>query len=69
MMLKGKRKGVGLEIKTFKGRGGKTYIVFRAQNRAFHVFQEVEAKQAARDCGSRPQGNTRVMWNELWNKK
>lgn len=31
-----------------------------------HVFEEVEAKDAARKCGSAIKGNTRQMWNELW---
>lgn len=37
---------------------------------AFHVFVEVEAKEAAKDCGATDMGNanTRDMWNKLWNK-
>ncbi|KJR41784.1 hypothetical protein MCHI_002320 [Candidatus Magnetoovum chiemensis] len=40
----------------------------------YHVFVEVAAKQAARECGVSDKNvngndrNTREMWNELWDK-
>lgn len=40
MTVKRKKRGFGLEIKTFRGKSGTTYIVFRKQ-RSFHVFSEV----------------------------
>lgn len=68
MSVKPKRCGLGMEMRTFTGRSG-NYLFFRTREGAFHVFQEVEAKEAARDCGSKSEGNTRQMWQEIWNKK
>ncbi len=48
--LKPKKSGYGLEFKAFEGEKS-TYIVFRTPDGAFHVFSEIEATQAARDCG------------------
>jgi hypothetical protein len=44
--IKGKRSGFGLEIKTFQGHSGRTYIVFKLPTWAFHTFVETEAKEA-----------------------
>ena len=60
-----KRKGVGLESKTFVGNSGTTYLVFRSTGGSFHVFAEVEAKEAARDCGGKG-SNTREEWRSIW---
>lgn len=68
MKVKQKRHGFGLEMKTFEGQDGNSYLVFRTSNGSFHVFMEVEAKEAARQCGTTKQGNTREMWSALWNK-
>ncbi len=68
MMLKPKRRGFSLEMRTFKGTSGMSYPVFRSREGSFHVFQEVEAKDAAADCGARRDGNTRHMWKKLWGK-
>ncbi len=66
--VKGKKAGIGLEMKTFKGTKG-NYIVFKLPTGAFHTFVETEAKSAAKDCGStRTDTNTREYWRELWNK-
>jgi hypothetical protein len=62
-----KRQGVGLEMKTFKGKG-QNYLVFRTPKGAYHVFLEVEAKQAARDCGASKEKNTVQMWKDLWER-
>jgi hypothetical protein len=61
-----KKKGYGLEIKTFKGKSGNSYLVHRTQEGSFHVFVEVEAKSAAKDCGDHMSGNTRSQWEKLW---
>jgi hypothetical protein len=61
-----KRAGFGLEAKTFTGKSGRTYIVFRSANGSFHAFAEVEAKEAARDCGAAPGHNTRSEWESRW---
>ncbi len=68
MALKPKREGVGLEMRTFKGNEGR-YLVFLTPYGSYHVFKEVEAKQAARDCGARVEDNTREMWKQVWNRR
>lgn len=60
-----KRQGLGLEAKTVAGKSGDTYLVFRATNGSYHVFVEIEAKKAARDCGGKGK-NTRAMWKDVW---
>lgn len=69
MPIKPKKHGLGLEMRTFEGDSRNTYLVFRTKEGGFHVFQEVEAKESARDCGAKTEGNTRKMWQEVWNKK
>ncbi len=69
MSVKPKKKGLGLEMRTFKDKSGTTYLVFRSRNGSFHVFQEVEAKEAAKKCGAKRRGSTRQMWQEVWKKK
>jgi predicted RNase H-like nuclease len=61
-----KRSHVTLETRTFSGASGITYLVFRTAGGSFHVFTEVEAKEAARDCGARVEANTREMWKQVW---
>ena len=68
MKSKAKRKGLGLEMRTFSGISGTSYLVFRTRAGSFHVFEEVEAKEAAQDCGAQRENNTRFMWNKLWKK-
>ncbi|HZT20069.1 MAG TPA: hypothetical protein VFA23_11755, partial [Dongiaceae bacterium] len=63
--FKAKKRGVGLEVRTFKGRSGAAYVVFKATNGSFHVFVETEAKAAAVDCGA-GKGNTRQQWESVW---
>lgn len=62
---KAKRKGLGLEIRTFTGKSGSVYTVLRTTGGSFHVLVETEAKAAARDCGAKS-GNTRQQWETLW---
>ena len=61
---KAKRKGLGLEVRTFTGKKG-VYTVLRTTGGSFHVLVETEAKAAARDCGIKS-GNTRQRWEKLW---
>lgn len=68
-MLKDKREGTELAFKTFVGSAGTRYLVFRSLEGSFHVFAEVEAKQAARECGVAELANTRQMWESLWEKQ
>jgi hypothetical protein len=65
-MLKDKRGGTELAFKTFLGHDGTRYLVFPLLDGSFHVFAEVEAKQAARECGAAEGANTRQMWESLW---
>jgi hypothetical protein len=69
-MFKDKREGTGLEFKTFIGADGRRYLVFRSLEGSFHAFAEIEAKQAARECGATesPTANTRTMWESLWDQ-
>ncbi len=68
--LKRKRGNVALEIRTFEGKDGDTYIMFKEPNEdKFHVFVEVEAKKAADDCGiDTSEGQTRSLLAKLWNQ-
>ena len=68
-MLKDKREGTELSFKTFVGSDGTRYLVFRSLDGSFHVFAEVEAKQAARECGAAELANTRQMWESLWEQQ
>ena len=68
-MLKDKREGTELGFKTFVSSDGIRYLVFRSLEGSFHVFAEVEAKQAARECGAAELTNTRQMWESLWEKQ
>jgi hypothetical protein len=63
--MKAKKQGYGLETQTFRGASGRQYMVFKARNGGFHVFAEVEAKNAASDCGAKS-GHTRERWKSLW---
>jgi hypothetical protein len=60
-----KPKGKGLEIKTFKGQSGQTYLVIKTLGGGFHVFAETEAKEAAEDCNGHGK-NTRQKWESIW---
>lgn len=66
MALKKKKQGLGLEMRTFSGKDGNSYLVFRTSGGSFHVFMEVEAKEAARQCGATKEKNTRQMWASVW---
>jgi len=68
-MLKPKRDGTVLGFKTFVANDGSTFLVFRSLGGAFHVFMEIEAKGAARMCGSEELANTCQMWESLWNPR
>lgn len=63
--IKPKRKGLSMEARTFAGKSGYTYLVFRTLDGGFHVFVEIEAKDAAKDCGATGT-NTRDYWKKIW---
>ena len=66
MALKPKRRHRALEVRTFAGKDGASYVVFHTSSRSFHTFREVEAKEAARQCGATRVGTTRQMWESIW---
>jgi hypothetical protein len=68
MQIKVKKRGLGLEMRTFEGRDGRMYLVFRTARGAYHVFTEVEAKEAARQCGATNEAKMNQMWNEIWQR-
>jgi hypothetical protein len=65
---KGKRLGLGLEVKTMRGSSGRPYLVFRTQDGNFHVFREVNAKKAASDCGAALEAGAQRMWKSIWKR-
>ena len=69
MPLKDKRSSFGMQTRTFRGADGKTYLVFLTTKGSYHVLVEVEAKEAARQCGAKELSNTRAMWESLWKKR
>jgi hypothetical protein len=66
--MKPKPKGTGLAIRSFPGKDGNTYLVFRTPKGAYHIFREVNARHAARESFGVADGPTTVqMWNKIWN--
>jgi hypothetical protein len=64
-----KREGTGLAIRIFQGKKGETYLVLRSPKGSYHVFAEVEAKEAAMRCGAvRPRRPPQTLWSELWRR-
>lgn len=59
-----------LDVRTFTGADRATYVVYRTPGNQFHTFREVEAKDAAIQCGATlsRQHDTRQMWKELWQR-
>ena len=68
MATKEKKRGLGLDMKAFVANDRRTYLVFRTPVGSFHAFKEVQAKQAARECGAMIEKNTREMWKSIWTK-
>jgi hypothetical protein len=60
--------GPGLEIKTFRGRSGVCYLVFRTHDGTFHVFQDVDPQEACRDCAQETETDDRQGWEILWQR-
>jgi hypothetical protein len=57
-----KRRGLGIGIATVSNlTRDETYLVPKALDGNYHAFVEVEAKEAARDCGGKGT-NTRRVW-------
>ena len=66
MSMKAKKRGLGLEMRTVEGQDGRSYLVFRTARGTYHVFAEVEAKEAARQCEATKEGTTHPMWDQVW---
>ena len=68
-MLKEKRKGTELEIKTFYDSDNRAYTVYKHTTESgansYHVFTEVEAKDIAKKLGVE-KDTTVEAWNILW---
>jgi hypothetical protein len=67
-LIKEKVQGTGLEMKVCRGRDNNIYLIFKTQQGSYHALIEVEAKQAARECGSSQEAHTRTMWKAIWDK-
>jgi hypothetical protein len=65
---KAKKSGHGLQLRTFTGRDGATYLVFQTPQGGFNVFVETDAKEAAMKSGSvlSRTKNTRQHWQSVW---
>jgi hypothetical protein len=64
---KSEKLGLGLEVKTVRGRSGRAYLAFRTQEGKFHIFREVSAEESAEDCGASSEGSVEQMWEDIWN--
>ena len=66
-----KPSAAAMEIRTFESKNPRVqYIVMRTGDE-FHVFAEVEAKEAAANCGcelASPKHTPVQMWKSLWKK-
>jgi len=63
--FKAKLTDCALEMKTIRGDKG-TYLFLKA-GKSYHVFVEVDAKEAAIDWGAAEGQNTRQSCKEVWN--
>jgi hypothetical protein len=67
--FKPKKAGTALEAKTFIGKKGNAYTVFKTPGGSYHVLVETEAKAAARDSGAKgKKKTTRQLWDSIWNQ-
>lgn len=67
--MKAKKRGLGLEMRTVEGHDARSYLVFRTARGTYHVFAEVAAKEAARQCGATKEGTMHQMWDEVWKSR
>ena len=67
--MKPKPHGTGLNIRTFEGKDGSTYLVFRTPRGAFHIFRELNARDAAADAFGLTSGTTYQRWRKLWDSQ
>jgi hypothetical protein len=62
------KKGGTFSYRQVKDKDGVTYMAIKLDDGSFHIFTEINARQAARDCGIDDEGklNSRQMWEKLW---
>jgi len=66
-MLKPKRSAEAIEIRTFTSKDRKSkYLILKTPKGTYHAFVEVDAKMAAKDCGSPRKTRTKQFWDALW---
>jgi len=72
MSVKFESAGIGLDIRTYKGISGASYLVFKTADGSFHSYKAVEANEAAIDCGAdyiaEPENATTTLWAKIWDK-
>lgn len=56
---------VGPEIKSFRGKTGASYLIFRTHDGDFHVYRGTDAREAALDCGAGEGSTGREMWEGI----
>jgi len=64
--FKAKLTDCALDMKTIKGDKG-TYLFLKA-GKSYHVFVEIDAKEAAIDCGAAEGKNTQISCKEVWKR-
>jgi len=66
-MLQTKRANDAIEIRTFSSKDKKRkYLILKTPKGTYHAFVEVDAKIAAKDCGSARKARTKQFWDALW---
>jgi hypothetical protein len=61
-----KRRGFELESRTFITPDERVLLVFKTPQGSYHTFFEVAAKDAAKALNPKAKGNTRAMWDKIW---
>jgi hypothetical protein len=64
---KAKRRGFGLGMEVHTSKSGETYLLLQ-KGKSVHVFVEIEAKDAARDCGAEGIGTPLRLWEQVRKK-
>jgi hypothetical protein len=63
-------RGDGWDARIFRRDDGRCYLVVRRPDGGYNVFREVEAKEAAKNCGATAESdaslNTRQFWGQIW---
>jgi hypothetical protein len=61
-----KRRGFQLESRTFHTPDKRVILVFKTPQGSYHTFCEMAAKDAAKELNPKAQGNTRAIWDKIW---